>query len=272
MTTLLEARRVSVSHTLRGRPVPVLDEVDLGVEAGRVTALVGPSGSGKSSLLRVLGLLAPPDAGAVLVEGADVTGLTDARLAQLRRRKLGFVFQSYNLLPQHSALRNVALPALTGPRDAERRAMELLDEVGLADRARHRPGELSGGEQQRVALARALVNDPAVVLADEPTGNLDQESEERMLGLFRRVAANGCAVLVVTHSEEVASEADTVHRLAKGRLTPVQPTVEPRDAGTPGAPTTEGAGAGAAGGTANAEGARAGTAGGGAPTAEGAGR
>jgi ABC-type lipoprotein export system ATPase subunit len=240
MTIPLEARRVSVSYTLRGRRVPILDTVDLGVEAGRVTALVGRSGSGKSSLLRVLGLLAPPDEGTVLVEGADVAGLTDARLAELRRRRLGFVFQSYNLLPQHSALRNVALPALARHRDAERRALDLLDQVGLADRARHRPGELSGGEQQRVALARALVNDPAVVLADEPTGNLDQEAEERMLGLFRRIARNGRAVLVVTHSDEVAAAADTVHRLAKGRIT-TDP--KPEDAVAPSAtPGAEGAG------------------------------
>lgn len=213
MSTLLTADGVGKSYTRRGRRVDVLEGVDLAVEPGRVTALVGHSGSGKSTLLHILGLLTKPDTGRVVLEGHDTGGLRDDALADLRRRRLGFVFQSYNLLPQHSALRNVLLP-YTGRRAAgEARARSLLERVGLADRCDHRPGELSGGEQQRVALARALVNDPPLLLADEPTGNLDPESEAVLLELFRELAHDGRGVLVVTHDQAVADAADVVHRL-----------------------------------------------------------
>ncbi|OKI10311.1 hypothetical protein A6A06_04015 [Streptomyces sp. CB02923] len=214
------------SYTLRGRRVDVLRGVSLDVPGGQITALVGHSGSGKTTLLHILGLLTPPDSGRVLVEGADGTGpvdtsgLSDGALADLRRRRLGFVFQSYNLLPQHSALRNVVLPFLGSRGEGETRARELLARVGLAERADHLPGELSGGEQQRVALARALINDPPVVLADEPTGNLDTGSETVLLGLFRELADEGRAVLLVTHNPTVTEFADVVHRLEEGTFTP----------------------------------------------------
>ncbi|MFF8591155.1 ABC transporter ATP-binding protein [Streptomyces sp. NPDC015220] len=213
MSTLLTASGVGKSYTLRGRRVDVLEDIDLAIAPGRVTALVGHSGSGKTTLLHILGLLTKPDTGRVVLEGRDTRALTDSALADLRRRRLGFVFQSYNLLPQHSALRNVLLP-YTGRRgEAERRARGLLERVGLADRCEHRPGELSGGEQQRVALARALVNDPPLLLADEPTGNLDPRSEGLLLRLFRELADEGRGVLVVTHNQAVADAADVVHRL-----------------------------------------------------------
>ncbi|MFE1951954.1 ABC transporter ATP-binding protein [Streptomyces sp. NPDC059524] len=229
VSVLLRAEGVSKSYSLRGRRVDVLRDADLAVEGGKVTALVGHSGSGKTTLLHILGLLTPPDRGRVVVDGAagpggagpvDTTGMSDRALADLRRSRLGFVFQSYNLLPQHSALRNVALPFRGRLADGERRARDLLARVGLADRAHHLPSELSGGEQQRVALARALINDPPVILADEPTGNLDTDSEELLLGLFRELADEGRAVLLVTHNPAVAEAADRVHLLERGTFAP----------------------------------------------------
>ncbi|WP_030938474.1 ABC transporter ATP-binding protein [Streptomyces sp. NRRL S-646] len=216
MSTLLTASGIGKSYTLRGQRVDVLKDIDLAVAPGCVTALVGHSGSGKSTLMHILGLLTKPDTGRVELEGRDTHGLSDSALAELRRRRLGFVFQSYNLLPQHSALRNVLLPYTGRRREAEARARGLLERVGLGDRCEHRPSELSGGEQQRVALARALVNDPPLLLADEPTGNLDTESEALLLGLFRELADDGRGVLVVTHNQAVADAADVVHRLGRG--------------------------------------------------------
>jgi len=215
VNTLLTASGVGKSYTLRGRRVDVLKGIDLAVAPGCVTALVGHSGSGKSTLLHILGLLTKPDTGRVELEGHDTHGLSDNALADLRRRRLGFVFQSYNLLPQHSALRNVLLPFTGRRRDAEARARGLLERVGLGERCEHRPSELSGGVQQRVALARALVNGPPLLLADEPTGNLDTESEALLLGLFRELADDGRGVLVVTHDQAVADAADVVHRLGR---------------------------------------------------------
>ncbi|MEV6836724.1 ABC transporter ATP-binding protein [Streptomyces sp. NPDC051133] len=222
MSTLLTASGIGKSYALRGQRVDVLKDIDLAVAPGCVTALVGHSGSGKSTLMHILGLLTKPDTGRVELEGRDTSGLSDSALADLRRRRLGFVFQSYNLLPQHSALRNVLLPFTGRRREAEARARGLLERVGLADRCEHRPSELSGGEQQRVALARALVNDPPLLLADEPTGNLDTESEAVLLGLFRELADGGRAVLVVTHNQAVADAADVVHRLGGGADLSVQ--------------------------------------------------
>ncbi|MFG2129039.1 ABC transporter ATP-binding protein [Streptomyces sp. NPDC048751] len=218
MGELLRAEGVGKSYTLRGSRVDVLRDVGLVVRGGEVTALVGHSGSGKTTLLHILGLLTAPDRGRVFVEGADTCGLGDGALADLRRSRLGFVFQSYNLLPQHSALRNVLLPYLGRRADGEARARTLLERVGLGERAAHLPSELSGGEQQRVALARALVNDPPVVLADEPTGNLDEASEQVLLGLFRELADEGRAVVLVTHNPAVSDAADVVHRLDEGAL------------------------------------------------------
>ncbi|MEU9211948.1 ABC transporter ATP-binding protein [Streptomyces sp. NPDC048415] len=226
MNALLRAEGVGKSYSLRGRRVDVLRGVDLAVRGGEVTALVGHSGSGKTTLLHILGLLTPPDSGRVFVEGTDTAGLGDGALADLRRGRLGFVFQSYNLLPQHSALRNVVLPFVGRRAEGEARARTLLERVGLAERADHLPGELSGGEQQRVALARALINDPPAVLADEPTGNLDSQSEDVLLGLFRELADEGRAVLLVTHNPAVSEFADVVHRLEQGTFTPVTETTE----------------------------------------------
>ena len=204
-----------VAHVLRG--------LDLDVALGEFVALIGRSGSGKSTLLNVLAGLEPPDAGRVEVEGVELAALDDARRTRFRRDRIGIVFQAFNLMPVLSALDNVALPGhLAGRRraDVERRARGLLERFGLAERADAFPDELSGGEQQRVATARALVNEPALVLADEPTGNLDSESAERTLERLRAVVAgDGRTVLMVTHDAAAASRADRVLELVDGRIT-----------------------------------------------------
>jgi ABC-type lipoprotein export system ATPase subunit len=222
VSALLETRGVSKTYSLRGRAVDVLSDVDFSAHAGELTAIVGHSGTGKSTLLHILGLLAEPDRGSVVVDGTDTTGLGDARLADLRRARMGFVFQSYNLLPQHSALRNTLIPSVRRGKEAQERARELLERVGLGERVDHLPAQLSGGEQQRVALARALVNDPPVILADEPTGNLDSESEQRLLAQLLELAREGRAVVVVTHNQAVSDAADRVYRIAEGRMSSPQ--------------------------------------------------
>ncbi len=222
MTALLETRGVSKTYPFRGRAVDVLSDVDFSAHAGELTAIVGHSGTGKSTLLHILGLLTEPDRGSVVVDGTDTSGLGDGELAGLRRAKMGFVFQSYNLLPQHSALRNTLIPSVRRGKEAQDRARELLERVGLGERVDHLPAQLSGGEQQRVALARALVNDPPVILADEPTGNLDGESEQRLLAQLLELAREGRAVVVVTHNQAVSDAADRVYRMADGRVSSPQ--------------------------------------------------
>lgn len=198
-----------VIHALRG--------VDLNVKPGEFLAITGSSGSGKSTLLHILGGLDRPDSGEVLLEGRHISELSDEDLSIVRRRRLGFVLQFFNLLPTLSAVENAAFPLmLDGKSDAIERARESLSEVGLSRRAEHRPGHLSGGEQQRVALARALVTRPAVVLADEPTGNLDSLTGEDILKLLRRTADAGQTIVMVTHDARAASHADRVVRLVDG--------------------------------------------------------
>ncbi|MGW1136202.1 ABC transporter ATP-binding protein [Streptomyces zhihengii] len=199
--------------------------MSLSIEAGETVALVGRSGSGKTSLLMALGLLATPDDGAVLVDGLDTTGLNDAELSVLRCEHIGFVFQSFNLLPQFTAEENVAMAHRGGLGRGLGRAAELLGEVGLANRRRHRPHQLSAGEQQRVAIARALVNTPSVVLADEPTGNLDAETEATVLDLLTRgTAESGTALLLVTHSADTAARAGRFLHMASGECHPSEDT------------------------------------------------
>jgi len=202
--------------------VPVLEGVDLAVAEGEMLAITGASGVGKSTLLHVLGTLDRPEAGTVVVGGEDVFRLPEARLRLFRNRTLGFVFQFHHLLPEFSALENVMMPLLvgrTGEGEARERAFALLDELGLRPRADHRPGALSGGEQQRVAVARALVASPRAVLADEPTGNLDQDTGETLHALLRRLNRDkGVTIVVVTHNERLATACDRRLRLEGGRL------------------------------------------------------
>ncbi|HEV8099158.1 MAG TPA: ABC transporter ATP-binding protein [Gaiellaceae bacterium] len=197
----------------------VLDGLDLDLSAGELVAVTGRSGSGKSTLLNLAGGLDRPDSGVVEVGGVRLDRASERQLAPLRRDRIGFVFQAFHLLPELTGLENVLLPArLNGRGQAVRRGRELVDQLGLADAAERLPTVLSGGEQQRLAIARALVNDPQLVLADEPTGNLDAESGEIVLSLLRTVADEGRAVLLVTHEREATRRADRVLRLEQGRL------------------------------------------------------
>ncbi len=201
--------------------VPVLRGVELDVRPGEWVAILGPSGSGKSTLLNILGLLDRPNLGSYELEGEDVAQLGDSRLAELRNRHIGFVFQSFQLLPRTSALENVATPLLyRRVRRADRleAARRALETVGVADRAEHDPGELSGGETQRVAIARALVTDPALLLADEPTGNLDSASGSEVLALLERLHRQGRTIVVITHEPSVAALADRRLNLHDGLL------------------------------------------------------
>ena len=225
MTPLLEARGLVKGYASPAGRVEVLTGLDLAVEAGEMVAVVGASGVGKSTLLHVLGTIDRPDAGSVRVAGEEAFSLPEARLRDFRNRTLGFVFQFHHLLPEFSALENVMMPLLIArrpAREAEARARELLEQMGLASRASHRPAALSGGEQQRVAVARALAREPRALLADEPSGNLDRATGDRLHDLLRRLnQERGLSVVVVTHNERLAGLADRVLRLEAGRLVEV---------------------------------------------------
>jgi putative ABC transport system ATP-binding protein len=219
---LIETRSLTKTYGAGEVVVTALRDVTLSVEPGAFVAVMGPSGCGKSTLLQLLGGLDRPTSGDVLIEGRTLAGLSDDELTALRRRRIGFVFQTYNLLPILSAVENAALPlVLDGvrPAEAHARAATWLERVGLGDRLRHRPSQLSGGQQQRVAVARALVADPALVLADEPTGNLDSRSADAIAQLLRQVAdAWGRSVLMVTHDPRIAAYADQIVFLKDGTI------------------------------------------------------
>jgi putative ABC transport system ATP-binding protein len=219
---VVEVLEVVKEYAHGKQPIRALDGVSLSVEPGELLCIMGPSGSGKSTLLHLLGGLDQPSAGRIVVDGHDLAELSDEELTSFRRHEVGFVFQFFNLLPTLSAWENVAVPRLLDGRRLGRsrdEAARLLDQVGLGERIEHRPAELSGGEMQRVAIARALINDPSLVLADEPTGNLDSRSGAVVLALLRESAAgDDRALVLVTHDEHVAGVADRVVELADGRL------------------------------------------------------
>lgn len=220
-TALVELQGVTKIYRLGEVEVPALQDVDFRVSPGDFLALMGPSGSGKSTLLHILGLLDRPSAGQVLWEGEDVTKLNGGRLAELRGRRIGFVFQMFNLVPNLTALENVELPLVflgVPPRERRRRAEEALVRLGLGERLRHRPGQLSGGQQQRVALARALITDPALLIADEPTGNLDTATGREILAIFSDLNRQGRTIVLATHDPEAAEVAKTRYRLRDGRI------------------------------------------------------
>ena len=201
--------------------VEVLKGIDLTVRAGEFIALQGASGSGKSTLMHILGLLDRPSGGRYLLQGRDVAGLTDDQLSELRNRLFGFIFQSFYLIPYVSALENVMLPGLYGAtptRQLRQRAQQLLEQVGLADRMHFRPGQLSGGQQQRVAMARALINDPQLLLADEPTGQLDSATSAGIMDLLREMHRQGRTVILVTHEVEISAAAERIIVLHDGRI------------------------------------------------------
>ena len=201
--------------------VRALDGLDVEIEKGSYIALMGPSGSGKSTLMNVLGCLDSPTSGTYVLNGNDVSSLSDDELAEIRNKEIGFVFQTFNLLPRYTALENVALPMIyAGVPKADRlsRAEKVLIKVGLGDRMNHRPNELSGGQRQRVAVARALVMNPSIILADEPTGNLDSVTSDGIMELFSEINRDGNTVIVVTHEEDIAANAEKTIRLKDGKL------------------------------------------------------
>ncbi len=223
MNNVLELKGISKSyHAGKPNEVVVLKEANLAVAAGEVVALVAPSGAGKSTLLHIAGLLDTPDAGSVNLQGTDMGGKSDRRRTDARRDQIGFIYQFHHLLPEFSAAENVVLPQLANGvarRVAQGRATELLTSVGVAERAAHRPAELSGGEQQRVAFCRALANGPGIVLADEPTGNLDPATSDRVFDALMGLARDsGLSALVATHNMELAARMDRVVRLEGGVL------------------------------------------------------
>jgi putative ABC transport system ATP-binding protein len=216
---MIQLEEVTKAYQMGKVEVPVLHSVDLAVDDGEMVAIMGPSGSGKSTLMNILGCLDGPSSGRYLLDGADVSRLSGNRLAKIRSHKIGFVFQSFNLVARTSAIRNVELPLIyAGVSDRRFRASRALEQVGLADRQKHLPNELSGGQQQRVAIARALINDPAMLLADEPTGNLDTASSLEIMKLLIELNDAGRTVVIITHEEEIARFAKRVVRLRDGRI------------------------------------------------------
>ncbi len=218
---ILEARALTKVYRRGASEVRAVDGIDLLVGAGELMAIMGRSGSGKTTLLDLLGCLLRPTSGDLVIDGRPVAGASDGKLATIRRERIGFVFQEFNLIGSLNAVENVMLPLRYGPRrrDGRQRAVELLELVGLGGRVTHRPTELSGGEQQRVAIARALVNDPAVILADEPTGELDSTTSERLMRTFRQLnEQRGVTIVIVTHDAGVAGATDRAVRLQDGRV------------------------------------------------------
>ena len=218
---LIRARALRKTYHVGDQVVHALDGLDLDIGTNEYVALMGPSGSGKSTLMNMLGCLDSPTSGTYALNGHDVSRLEDDALADIRNREIGFVFQTFNLLPRYTALENVALPMVyAGFSKAERisRAQEVLHQVGLGDRMNHRPNELSGGQRQRVAVGRALVMRPSIILADEPTGNLDSATSEEVMELFGDIQKAGNTVILVTHEEDIAAYAHRVVRLRDGRV------------------------------------------------------
>ncbi len=221
MGELFALHNVTKIYKMDEVEVRALNGVSCAIQQGEFVAIMGPSGSGKSTVMHLLGCLDRPTSGQIFFEGVDLAQATDNQLAEIRNAKIGFVFQQFNLLPRENALRNVETPAIyAGMKRSERvhRARELLERVGLGDRLFHFPSQLSGGERQRVAIARALMNDPAIVLADEPTGNLDTKTGEEILALFKSLHQEGRTVVLVTHDRRVASYASRIVHMQDGRI------------------------------------------------------
>lgn len=211
--SVIEVIDVKKSYVLGDMEVPILHDINLKVREGEFLAIMGPSGSGKSTLMNLIGFLDRPTEGRIIIKGLDINKLSDKEVARLRGLEIGFIFQTFNLIPRLTALENVELPTYANSRsgvDTHERAKELLKLVGLEDRMHHKPGELSGGQSQRVAIARALINDPAILLADEPTGNLDSKTGCEILNMFRKLNEDGRTIVMITHDPEIAGYADRI--------------------------------------------------------------
>jgi putative ABC transport system ATP-binding protein len=219
--SLVAFEHVSRDYAVGDTKVHALDDVSITIESGEFLAVIGPSGSGKSTFMNLCGCLDSPSRGRVIVDGVDVAGMDEVALAELRNRKIGFVFQQFNLLPRTSALDNVALPLIyagLGRKARRDKALGVLDRVGLVDRADHHPSQLSGGQQQRVAIARAMVNDPALILADEPTGALDTRTSADIMRLFQSLNDQGISIVLVTHEHDIAAAARRIVAFRDGRI------------------------------------------------------
>jgi putative ABC transport system ATP-binding protein len=236
---LIDIRDVTKVYQMGEQNVQALAGVSLGVERGEYVAIMGPSGSGKSTLMNLIGCLDTPSAGSYVLNGKEVARMTDDELAAIRNQEIGFVFQTFNLLPRTSALQQVELPLVYGgvsKKDRKERAVRALNAVGLGDRMNHTPNELSGGQRQRVAVARALINDPSILLADEPTGNLDSQTGAEIMALFDELNGKGNTIVVVTHEEDIAAHARRIVRLKDGRVRDDQPNERVRPVLRVGAP------------------------------------
>ena len=219
--SLIETHDLTRTYVMGSEEIHALRGVSIEIERGEYIAIMGPSGSGKSTLMNLIGCLDTPTSGSYLLNGKQVARMNDNELAEIRNKEIGFVFQTFNLLPRASALRNVELPLVYAgvpAKERSRRARAVLEQVELGDRVNHRPNELSGGQRQRVALARALVNSPSILLADEPTGNLDSKTGSEIMGLFERLHQAGHTIVVVTHEADIAGYADRTIHLRDGRV------------------------------------------------------
>lgn len=224
---MITVKDIVKTYQTGGVPLTVLNRVSLHIDRGEMVAIMGPSGSGKSTLMNIIGCLDRPTSGSYSLDGQAVARLDERALAGIRNRKIGFVFQQFNLLPRTPALRNVELPLIySGGRNRAARAKEALTRVGLADRLDHRPNQLSGGQQQRVAIARALVNNPPLIMADEPTGALDTKTGEEIMQLFEALNAEGRTVVMVTHEEDIAAHCRRIIRLKDGEIISDEPTAD----------------------------------------------
>jgi putative ABC transport system ATP-binding protein len=230
---VIELQDITKVYQMGDVQVHALQGISLKVCPGEMLAIMGPSGSGKSTLMNILGCLDQPTSGSYKLTGDDVARLNDDRLAEIRGRRIGFVFQSFNLLPRTDAIQNVELPLIySGVRDRHRLAREALDAVGLGDRVHHRPSELSGGQQQRVAIARSLVNNPAIILADEPTGNLDSKAGAEVMGIFQTLNhEKGITIILVTHEPDIAEHTRRIVHLYDGKIAKDEQVLEQRHAG-----------------------------------------
>ena len=238
---IIELKGITREFNLGNETIRALRGIDLKIFKNEYIALMGPSGSGKSTLMNILGCLDTPNSGQYLLEGKDVSKSSDNELAAVRNHQIGFIFQTFNLIPRLTTLENVALPLIYAgwsKKERDTRAMEVLSQVGLADRVKHKPNELSGGQRQRVAVARALVNHPSLILADEPTGNLDTKTSYEIMRLFEDIHANGNTIVVVTHEEDIASHMHRIIRMRDGLVESDLPNTNIRNSGNTEAPVS----------------------------------